>query len=102
MKKRDRRLESQEYMRRADVKKRRAARFKKRAQDPLKRPKILARYKLKYAVASGKMSRGLCEFDGCLDPMTHGHHEDYSKPLEVRWLCRKHHAQRHRELEGAI
>jgi hypothetical protein len=22
------------------------------------------------------------------------HHEDYSKPLEVWWLCRKHHMRR--------
>jgi hypothetical protein len=23
------------------------------------------------------------------------HHEDYSRPGEVRWLCRKHHRQLH-------
>ena len=24
------------------------------------------------------------------------HHEDYSKPLEVIWLCRVHHVEAHR------
>lgn len=26
----------------------------------------------------------------------HGHHEDYSKPLEIEWLCRDCHQERHR------
>jgi hypothetical protein len=26
------------------------------------------------------------------------HHEDYEKPLEVMWLCRRHHVRRHFEM----
>lgn len=29
------------------------------------------------------------------------HHDDYSKPLEVRWLCVPHHALHHKQLRQA-
>ena len=30
----------------------------------------------------------------------HAHHEDYKKPLNVRWLCAPCHRERHRELDA--
>lgn len=33
----------------------------------------------------------------CGDPRADAHHADYSKPLEVEFLCRRHHAARHRQ-----
>jgi hypothetical protein len=39
------------------------------------------------------IKRGNCEI--CDIPNAHAHHEDYSKPFEVRWLCRKHHRELH-------
>ena len=36
-----------------------------------------------------------CEVCGI--PESHAHHDDYSRPLDVRWLCEKHHKQLHKE-----
>jgi len=32
----------------------------------------------------------------CGNKKTEGHHEDYSKPFDVIWLCRNHHREVHR------
>ena len=44
------------------------------------------------ALRDGTLVRSACEFDGpeCRGRME-AHHEDYSKPLDVRWLCQYHH-----------
>lgn len=47
----------------------------------------------------GRLTAEPCEVCGALP--THGHHEDYGKPLEVRWLCPLHHMARHREMREA-
>jgi hypothetical protein len=36
-----------------------------------------------------------CEICGKTEDIER-HHEDYSKPLEVRWLCKSHHLDIHR------
>ena len=45
------------------------------------------------ALRDGKLVKRPCEI--CGDPKVHGHHDDYSKPLEVRWLCWVHHKTIH-------
>jgi hypothetical protein len=59
-----------------------------------------ARTVLNNAVRDGKLVRGLCERAGesCAGAV-HGHHDDYSQPLKVRWLCDKHHKDVHVELD---
>jgi hypothetical protein len=54
-----------------------------------------ARVFLYTRIRSGKIKRGICF---CGEKKVEGHHEDYSKPLEVIWLCRKHHREKHRKL----
>lgn len=55
--------------------------------------KWMAREKLHEAIRQGKIKRLSCEM--CGETKSHGHHEDYSKPLEVVWLCMKHHLMTH-------
>ena len=61
------------------------------------RDKINARKILNYHVSKGH----IIKFDACQEcgskERIHGHHENYSKPLEVIWLCNKCHQRRHRK-----
>lgn len=56
-----------------------------------------ARIILRYAVKIGKVKRGNCVsvFSDICKGKVEAHHPDYSKPLEVMWLCRKHHSNLH-------
>lgn len=47
------------------------------------------------ALKRGRLKRQPCEVEGCGKRYTHGHHDDYDKPLEVRWLCPVHHTEWH-------
>lgn len=52
-----------------------------------------AHYAVSNAIRSGKLEKKPCEECGGTD--VHAHHEDYSKPLDVKWLCVRHHALLH-------
>ena len=47
-----------------------------------------------YYVSRGTLVKAPCEVCGSLE--VEKHHDDYDKPLEVRWLCREHHLEHHR------
>lgn len=54
-----------------------------------------ARKLLEYAVKTGKIIKKQCLV--CGEKKVVGHHDDYLKPLEVKWLCRKHHYEFHKK-----
>ncbi|PYE13388.1 hypothetical protein C7410_14743 [Paraburkholderia silvatlantica] len=63
--------------------------------------RILANKALARAIQTGELKRHPCWV--CGDAKVEGHHADYSRPLDVVWLCRLHHRQAHalvRELEN--
>jgi hypothetical protein len=71
------------------------------------------RYKLKNKSkrrASGFINRGIadgsivrpvaCETRGCIAVKLNAHHDDYSKPFDVRWLCVLCHREFHSKKSG--
>ena len=46
------------------------------------------------AISRGDLVRKPCEV--CGSEKVDAHHDDYSKPFAVRWLCRRHHGEVHR------
>ncbi len=61
------------------------------AKNPTKRR---AHHDIRNALRRGRMNREPCKVCGSTE--AEAHHEDYSRPLDVEWLCPKHHAERHR------
>lgn len=60
-------------------------------RDPIK---VQARLEVNKAINRKELMRLPCEFCGSSEDIE-GHHEDYTKPLEVIWLCQKHHHEHH-------
>lgn len=67
-----------------------------RQKNPLK---AKAHWTVQNALRFNKLSKQLCE--KCGSNKVQAHHDDYSKPLEVRWLCAIHHKEVHHPLKKA-
>lgn len=52
-----------------------------------------AHAEIERGLKNGNIKRKPCQV--CGNPETDAHHDDYSKPLDVVWLCTKHHRELH-------
>lgn len=59
---------------------------------------FMARMKVRDAIKSGHLTRLPCE--RCHASKTEGHHPDYTKPLDVIWLCKKCHVAEHARIKA--
>lgn len=76
---------SADAMRRGGQKWDQANKFKKHAHSAVS-----------HAIKMKTLIKMPCEICGNVNAQAH--HDDYSKPLDVRWLCVKHHNQHHVEM----
>lgn len=68
-------------------------------RNTIARPEVVkARRAVSNAISRGDLIRQPCEVCGLTK--VEAHHPDYGKPLDVRWLCHRHHTQLHHELQG--
>ena len=54
-----------------------------------------------HGIRDGKLFKKSCMVCGTTTNVQ-AHHQDYNKPLDVQWLCSKHHCALHRAKEGDI
>ena len=66
------------------------ARFEKGMSQKEKGKRVKARSSLNHYLRDNHLDRKPCEICG---EIAEAHHNDYSKPLDVKWLCFKHHRQ---------
>ena len=66
------------------------AKWVKKNPEKQKAHKIIAR-----VIKAGRIKKQPCQV--CGNIKVDGHHPDYSKPLEVMWLCHSHHMELHRK-----
>ncbi len=59
-------------------------------------------HKVAARMAVRKLQKGPCEVGKDCHGRIEAHHDDYTKPLEVRWLCKKHHGEVHTNDETAV
>lgn len=61
----------------------------KQREEPVNKQKTKCRALLGYARRRGYITVRPCEV--CGNPKVEAHHDDYTKPYDIRWLCKRHH-----------
>lgn len=62
--------------------------------------KVKAHSKVHYALKMGRLTKLPCQVCATTYSII-AHHDDYTKPLDVLWLCEVHHKERHSLLQKA-
>lgn len=78
-----------------------------RGQTEKRKAKVKSRNKIYNGVRDGLRKGNIvkskcCEDCGSSEFKLEGHHFDYSKPLEVVWLCKKCHMKRHSKYDEEV
>ncbi|SRR5216683_157334 len=90
-------VEKRDYIREYDKSRFQTEHRKKQVLESARRrrvrhPEKKAAYSaMRKAIRNGVLVRQPCEV--CGDPKSQAHHGDYSKPLDVKWYCFKHHRE---------
>jgi len=79
---------------RAEYERSRANLPHRRALSRKNRQKSEARIAVNNAIRDGRLVRQPCQVCG-VTARVEAHHDDYSRPLDVRWLCFTHHCEVH-------
>ena len=83
-----------EYLTRRKTPERLSGNREKSRRWRMRNPDAVNAYSTVHRMASiGKIKKQPCE--QCGNTTAHAHHDDYSRPLLVKWLCPKHHAEHH-------
>ena len=80
---------------------------KRKAWNLNNQKKVRARHPLKYhchSITSGAINRGKLLKQSCeicdSSSRVEAHHESYYEPLNVKWLCMKHHRELHKKIRS--
>jgi hypothetical protein len=55
--------------------------------------RVKANRKVRYAILKGELTKQPCQVCDAIKVIAH--HKDYTKPLDVIWLCELHHKELH-------